>query len=114
MFPSHWEILVIFLVVLLLFGARRIPEMAQGLGKGIREFRKAVKDVQEEVDVTGTMNTTQTIPPQAGPVARQEPTQTAAQAQAPAQAAPAQPVAAPPAAEAPAPTETDNSSGARS
>ena len=36
MFPSHWEILVIFLVVLLLFGARRIPEMAQGLGKGIR------------------------------------------------------------------------------
>ena len=39
MFPSHWEILVIFLVVLLLFGARRIPEMAQGLGKGIRAKR---------------------------------------------------------------------------
>ena len=74
MFPSHWEVLVIFLVVLLLFGARRIPEMAQGLGKGIREFRKAVKDVKEEVDVTGTMNQpAQTIPAASGQVARQDP-----------------------------------------
>ena len=53
MFPSHWELLVIFLVVLLLFGAKRIPEMARGLGKGIREFRSAVKDVQDEVDLSG-------------------------------------------------------------
>lgn len=53
MFPSHWELLVIFLVVLLLFGAKRIPEMARGLGKGIREFRGAVKEVQDEVDVAG-------------------------------------------------------------
>ena len=58
MWPSHWEIIVIFLVILLLFGARRIPEMAQGLGKGIREFRKAVKDVQSEVDVSATDGTT--------------------------------------------------------
>lgn len=49
---GQWELLVIFLVVLLLFGARRIPEMAQGLGKGIKEFRKAMRDVQEEVDVS--------------------------------------------------------------
>ena len=53
MFPSHWELLIIFLVVLLLFGAKRIPEMARGLGKGIREFRGAVKEVQDEVDVAG-------------------------------------------------------------
>ena len=37
MFPSHWEILVIFLVVLLLFGAKRIPEMAKGMGKGKKD-----------------------------------------------------------------------------
>ena len=48
---GHWEILIIFLVILLIFGAKRIPEMAQGLGKGIREFRSAMRDVQEEIDV---------------------------------------------------------------
>ncbi|HID96303.1 MAG TPA: twin-arginine translocase TatA/TatE family subunit [Candidatus Latescibacteria bacterium] len=44
------EILLIFLVILLLFGAKRIPEIAQGLGKGIREFRKATRDLKEEID----------------------------------------------------------------
>ena len=48
---GHWEILFILLVILLVFGARRIPEMAQGLGKGIKEFRKAMRDVQEEIDI---------------------------------------------------------------
>ena len=49
---GHWEILIIVLVVLLVFGAKRIPEMAQGLGKGIKEFRKAMHDVQEEIDIS--------------------------------------------------------------
>ncbi len=44
------ELLLILLVVLLLFGAKRIPEIAQGMGKGLKEFKKAVKDVKEEVD----------------------------------------------------------------
>jgi len=44
------ELLLIFLVVLVLFGARRIPDIAQGLGKGIREFKKAVKDTQSELN----------------------------------------------------------------
>ena len=48
------EILIIFLLILLLFGAKRIPEMAQGMGKGIKEFKKAMKDVQEEIDVSPT------------------------------------------------------------
>ena len=48
---GHWEILIIFVVILLIFGAKRIPEMAQGLGKGIREFRTAMRDVQDEMDV---------------------------------------------------------------
>ena len=44
-----WELALIFLVILLLFGAKRLPDIAQGLGKGIREFKKAVKDTQDEI-----------------------------------------------------------------
>ena len=43
------ELLVIFLVILVLFGSKKIPDLAQGLGKGIREFKRAVKDVEDEV-----------------------------------------------------------------
>jgi len=43
------ELLVIVFVVLLLFGAKKLPELAQGLGKGIREFKKAMKDTTDEV-----------------------------------------------------------------
>ena len=45
------EILIILLIVLLLFGAKKIPEVARGLGKGIREFKKAAKDIQDEVKI---------------------------------------------------------------
>ncbi|UCC44571.1 MAG: twin-arginine translocase TatA/TatE family subunit [Candidatus Zixiibacteriota bacterium] len=44
-----WELLLIFLAILLLFGAKRLPEIAQGMGKGIREFKKAMKDTTEEI-----------------------------------------------------------------
>jgi len=44
-----WELLVIFLVILLLFGAKRLPEIAKGLGKGINEFKKSVKDTSDEL-----------------------------------------------------------------
>jgi len=43
------ELLIIFLVALLFFGAKRLPELAGGLGKSIREFKKGMKDVQDEV-----------------------------------------------------------------
>ena len=42
------ELLIILLVVLLLFGAKRLPELAKGLGKGIREFKDATKHVENE------------------------------------------------------------------
>jgi len=42
------ELIVIFLIVLLLFGAKRLPEIARSLGKAIREFKKAGKDIQDE------------------------------------------------------------------
>ncbi len=44
------EILVILLIVLLVFGAKRLPEMGSAMGKGIREFKKSIKEVQESVD----------------------------------------------------------------
>jgi len=58
LFISGQEIFVILLVVLLLFGANKIPEIAKGLGKGMREFRKAADDIKREMhdhtqDITG-------------------------------------------------------------
>ena len=44
------EILLILLVILIFFGAKKIPELAKGLGKGLREFRKAARDVQDEIE----------------------------------------------------------------
>lgn len=43
------EVVVIFLIVLLLFGGQRMPELARGLGKAIREFKKATAGVEEEL-----------------------------------------------------------------
>ncbi len=46
--PGHWEIILIVGVVLLLFGGRKIPEMMKGLGTGVKEFKKGIKDDEEE------------------------------------------------------------------
>lgn len=43
------EILIILLVVLLFFGAKRIPELARGIGQGINEFRKASDEIKKEI-----------------------------------------------------------------
>ena len=51
--PGMGEWVLIGLVVLIFFGAKKIPEFAKGLGKGIREFKDAVKDVKKEVDDAG-------------------------------------------------------------
>lgn len=42
------EILIIVLIVVILFGGRKIPELFKGLGSGMKEFKKAIKDVDEE------------------------------------------------------------------
>ncbi|MFO7939539.1 MAG: twin-arginine translocase TatA/TatE family subunit [Bacteroidales bacterium] len=49
LFISGQEIFVIFLIVLLLFGANKLPEIARGLGKGVNEFRKATDDIKREM-----------------------------------------------------------------
>jgi sec-independent protein translocase protein TatA len=48
------EIILIVLVVLLLFGAKKIPELARGIGKGMSEFKKGLKDVESEIKSTDT------------------------------------------------------------
>ncbi|MGJ0370993.1 twin-arginine translocase TatA/TatE family subunit [Aliarcobacter cryaerophilus] len=47
--PSGMQLLVIVLIVLILFGGKKIPELAKGLGSGIKNFKKAVKEDDEEV-----------------------------------------------------------------
>jgi len=44
------SLLLIFVVILLLFGAKGIPELAKGIGKGLTEFRKATKDIKEDLE----------------------------------------------------------------
>jgi sec-independent protein translocase protein TatA len=48
-FFGGWEIVLILAVVLILFGAKKLPELAKGLGQGIKEFKKATTDVQNEI-----------------------------------------------------------------
>ncbi len=52
------EIVIIALIVLLLFGGKKIPELMKGIGKGVRSFKDGVKGIEEEInaDVTKTEN----------------------------------------------------------
>ncbi|MFH2056405.1 MAG: twin-arginine translocase TatA/TatE family subunit [bacterium] len=60
------EILVILLVVLVLFGAKRIPEIARGLGRGITDFRRAVKEGTDEIKKIGDPDDDDKPTPKAG------------------------------------------------
>lgn len=65
------EILIILIIVLLLFGGKKIPELMRGLGRGVREFNDAKSNVKREIEEglsdnnrTSTTSTTTTTPPQ--------------------------------------------------
>lgn len=47
---TGWEWIIIALVILLLFGGKKIPELMKGLGKGLKSFKQGLKDVEEDVD----------------------------------------------------------------
>ncbi len=47
--PSGTELLIIFGIIVLLFGAKKIPDLAKGLGKGIKNFKAEMKEVDEEI-----------------------------------------------------------------
>lgn len=57
-----FELVLIFLAILLIFGAKRIPEIARGLGKGIKEFKSATREISNELNVDDSPNRIQ--PPQ--------------------------------------------------
>ena len=49
--PSMPELLIVLAIVVLLFGAKKIPDLAKGMGRGIKDFKKAIKDDDEEVTI---------------------------------------------------------------
>lgn len=46
------ELIIILIIILIIFGAGKLPEIGSGLGKGIRNFRKSTKEVEDEIKVT--------------------------------------------------------------
>lgn len=54
-----WELLLILLGLLLVFGAKRLPEMGAAMGKGIREFKKNISEVKKEIDRPADSDTPQ-------------------------------------------------------
>ena len=49
-FPGTFEVILIILAVVLLFGAKKIPEIARGLGKGLKELKKAKDEIKDSID----------------------------------------------------------------
>jgi sec-independent protein translocase protein TatA len=62
-FFGGWEIVLILAVVLLLFGAKKLPDLAKGLGTGIKEFKKATREVTDEIQNAGTETPAAKTPP---------------------------------------------------
>jgi sec-independent protein translocase protein TatA len=58
------EMILLFLVVLLLFGAKRLPEIGSALGKGIREFKSSVREIEHELKVPDDPKHKSTPPPE--------------------------------------------------
>lgn len=59
-----WEVLLILVIFIVLFGAKKIPEMARGLGKGIREFKDATSEIKDEIEHAGSPKTKPTPTPE--------------------------------------------------
>ena len=55
--PSMPELLIVLAIVVLLFGAKKIPDLAKGMGKGIKDFKKAIKDDEEYVKEVASKTT---------------------------------------------------------
>jgi sec-independent protein translocase protein TatA len=84
------EMVFVMVVLLLVFGAKRLPELGSGLGKGIREFKRSVSDIKDEVQRGDTPNQIQ------NPAARPQVTPPQQAEAAPSQPAPASEVETPP------------------
>lgn len=83
--PGPMEIILIIVVLALLFGAKKLPELGKGFGQGIREFKKEVKDAPATVQAAAQTNVTdvpsQTLEPVAGATVQTTVVQTVAPAE---------------------------------
>ena len=69
-FFGGWQIILIIALVLILFGAKKIPELAKGLGTGIKEFKKATREVTDEIQNATDDSTPAPKPPPANTTAQ--------------------------------------------
>ena len=60
---SGTELIIVLVAILVLFGAKKIPEFAKGLGKGINEFKKASREVTDSIENESAQTTTPKTPP---------------------------------------------------
>ena len=61
--PSMPELLIVLAIVVLLFGAKKIPDLAKGMGKGIKDFKKAIKDDDEDTKEIASKDDKETAKP---------------------------------------------------
>ena len=54
--PTGWEWIIILVVVLLLFGGKKIPELMKGIGKGVRGFKDGLKEIEDDINTEDTPN----------------------------------------------------------
>ena len=71
--PSHWELLVLGVVLLLLFGAKRVPQLGRQLGRSVREVKDTVRDIDPRDDVRRAMEAPEDEARAAGVDRRDEP-----------------------------------------
>jgi len=62
--PSYPELIVLLVLVLLLFGAKKLPELARGLGQSVNEFKKAKDEFDKEIAKSASPDATSTTPTQ--------------------------------------------------
>ena len=75
-----WEVILILAILLLVFGAKRLPEIGSALGKGIREFKGSIREIEGEIKRPGDRAATRDLPRSEAP--RAEPTPDAPRAEA--------------------------------
>ncbi|MGZ8782419.1 MAG: Sec-independent protein translocase subunit TatA/TatB [Gaiellaceae bacterium] len=71
--PGHWELIVLGVVLVLLFGSKQLPQIARQLGRGVREVKDTVRDVDPREDVRRTLEAPEDEARAAGTDRRDEP-----------------------------------------
>ena len=54
--PTGWEWIILLVVVLLLFGGKKIPELMKGIGKGVKGFKEGLKEIEEDIKTDDPVN----------------------------------------------------------